>query len=55
MEHLFCPNSKGDLHSDAHQSQITIGDADEDHTHIIVGMQSNYWGGYIPPGFRNPG
>ena len=39
---LFFPNSGGDLHSDAHQSQIIGGDADVDHTQIIGGIQSNY-------------
>ena len=34
---LFSPNSSGDLRSDAHQSQIIGGDADEDHTQIIGG------------------
>ena len=54
MEHLFSPNSSTDLRSDAHQSQIIGGDADDDHTQIVQGIQSNYWGGYnplIPPGF----
>ena len=46
MEHFFSPNSSGDLRSDAHQSQITGGDADEDHIPII--------GGIYPPGFRHP-
>ena len=54
MEHFFSPNSSGDLRSDAHQSQIIRGNADEDHTQIIGGIQSNYWGGYIPPGFWHP-
>ena len=45
---FFPANSSGDLRSDAHQSQIIGGDADEDHTQIIGGMQSNYWG-YISP------
>ena len=45
----FSPKSSGDLRSDAHQSEIIEGDADEDHTHIIGGIQSNYWEGYIPP------
>ena len=48
---LFFPNSGGDLRSDANQSQIIGGDADEDHSQIIGGMQSNYWN---PPGFRHP-
>ena len=33
-------------------------DADVDHSQIIGGMQSNYWGGYIPripPDFSTPG
>ena len=37
MEHIFSPNSGEDLHSDAHQSQIIGGDADEDHTQILGG------------------
>ena len=32
MEHFFSPISSRDLRSDAHQSQIIGGDADEDHT-----------------------
>ena len=44
MEHFFLST---DLRSDAHQSQIIGGDADEDHT--VGGIQSNYWGGYILP------
>ena len=35
MEHLFSPNSSGDLRSDARQSQTIMGDADVDHTQII--------------------
>ena len=38
----FPPNSSRDLRSDAHQSQIIGGDADEDHAQIIGGM-------YPPP------
>ena len=34
---FFSPNSSRDLCSDAHQSQIIRGDADEDHTQIIGG------------------
>ena len=37
MEHFFFPKSSGDLRSDAHQSHIIGGDADEDHTQIIGG------------------
>ena len=48
MEHFFSPNSSEDLRSDAHRCQIFGGDADEDHTQIIWGIQSNYWG-YISP------
>ena len=51
MEHLYSPNSKTDLCSDAHQSQIIVGDADEDHTQIVGGIQSNYWGDISPLGF----
>ena len=49
MEHCFPPNSSGDLRSDAHRSQIIGRDADEDHTQIIGGIQSNYWGDISPP------
>ena len=56
MKHLFSPNSSEDLRSDAHQSQIIGGDADEDHIQIVGGIQSNYWGDIspIPPGFGTP-
>ena len=54
MENFLSPNSSGDLRSDAHHSQIIGGDAEEDHTQIIGGIQSNYWGGYILPGFGTP-
>ena len=51
MEDFLSPNSSEDQCSDADQSQIIGGDADVDHTQIIWGIQSNYWGRYIPPGF----
>ena len=59
---LFSSNSRGDLRSDVHQSQIIGGDADENHTQIIGGdtvkllgrIQSNYWGDISPPGFGTP-
>ena len=54
MEHFFSPNSSGDLRSDAHHSQIIGGDADVNHSQIIGGIMSNYWDGYIPPGFGTP-
>ena len=38
-----------DLRSDAHQSQIIGGDADEDHTHIVGGYTVKLLRGYIPP------
>ena len=38
-----------DLRSDAHQSQIIGGDADEDHTQIVGGHTVNILGGYILP------
>ena len=50
-EHFFSPNSSTDLRSDAHQSQIIGGDADEDHTQIIGGI---YPPQYISPRFRHP-
>ena len=57
MEHFFPRIQVEILRSDAHQGQIIRGNADQDHTQIIGGIQSNYWGGYIspsPPGFRHP-
>ena len=48
MERFFSPNSGGDLHSDAHQSQIIGGDADVDHSQIIEGDAVQIIGGYIP-------
>ena len=42
MEHIFSSNSSTDLRSDAHQSQTIGGDADDDHTQILGGIQSNY-------------
>ena len=57
MEHFFSPNSNGDLRSDAHQSQITGGDAEVDHTQIIGRDTVKLLGGYIPPsppGFGTP-
>ena len=51
---FFSQNSSGHLRSDAHQSQNIGGDADVDHIQIIGGIQSNYWGRYIPPGFGTP-
>ena len=51
---FFSPNSSGDLRSDTHHSQIIGGDADVNHSQIIGGIMSNYWEGYIPPGFRHP-
>ena len=38
-----------DQRSDAHQSQIIGGDADEDHTQIVRGYTVKLLGGYIPP------
>ena len=53
---LFSPKSTEDLRSDAHQSEIIEGYADEDHTQIIGGIQSNYWGDISPqlPRFWHP-
>ena len=38
-----------DLRSDAHQSQIIVGDADEDHTQIVGGYTVKLLGGIYPP------
>ena len=57
MEHFFSPNSSTDVRSDAHQSQIIGGNADEDHIlKLLGGIQSNYSGDIYrsPPGFRHP-
>ena len=54
MKHLSPPNSGEDLRLDAHQSQIIGGDANEDHTQIIVGDTVKLLGGYILLGFRHP-
>ena len=51
---LFSPNSSGDLRSDAHQSQIIGGNADENHTQIFGGIQLNYCRIYPPLGFGTP-
>ena len=50
---FFSPNSSTDLRSEALQSQIIGGDAGEDHTQIVGGIQSNYWD-LSPPGFGTP-
>ena len=58
MEHFFSANSSGDLRSDAHQSQIVGGDADEDHIQVIGGDTFKLLGDIYspppPPGFRQP-
>ena len=57
MEHFFSPISSTDPRSDAHQSQIIGGDANEDRTQIIGGYTVKLLGGIyppIPPGFRHP-
>ena len=45
---LFSPNSSTDLRSDAHQSQIIGGEADEDHPQVVGGYTVKLLGGYIP-------
>ena len=45
IERFFSPNSGKGLRSDAHQSQIIRGDADEDHTQIIWGDTVKLLGG----------
>ena len=51
---LFSPNSRGDLLSDAHQSQIIGGDADVDHTQIVWGDTVKSLGGIYPPRVSAP-
>ena len=46
---LFSPNSRGDLRSDAHHSQINGGDADVYHTQIIRGDTVKLLGRIYPP------
>ena len=50
----FFPNSNTDLRSDAHQSQIIGGDADEDHTQIVGGYTVKLLGGMYPPRVSAP-
>ena len=56
---LFSPNSRGDLRSDAHQSQIIGGDANVDHTQIIGRVTVKLLGDISSPsppgGFGTPG
>ena len=53
MDPFFSPKSAGDLRSDAHQSQIIGGNADEDHNQIIGDSVKLFWGIYLP-GFQHP-
>ena len=46
---LFPPSSSENLRSDAHQSQIIGGDADEGHTQIVGGITVKLLGGYVTP------
>ena len=48
MVHFFCPNSRGHLRSDAHQSQIIGRDAVVYHTQTIGGDTVKLLEGYIP-------
>ena len=54
MDSFFPPKSTGDLRSDAHQSQIIGGNADEDHTQIIGGYSVKLLWGIYPPRFQHP-
>ena len=56
MKHFFSLNSSTHLRSDAHQSQIIEGVADEDHTQIVGEYTVKLLGGYTPhpPEFRHP-
>ena len=54
MEHFFLPNSSTDLRSDAHQSQIIGGDADEDHTQIAGGYAVKSLREIYPPQVSAP-
>ena len=54
MEYCFFPNSSGDLHSDAHLSQIIRGDADKDHTQIIGEDTVKLLEGIHPPRVSAP-
>ena len=58
MEPFFSPNSRTDLRSDAHQSEITGKDADVDHAQIVGGYTVKLLGEIYPPiplGFGTPG
>ena len=47
-EHFFPPNSKWRFALRCTLESNYWGDADVDHTQIVGGIQSNYWGRYIP-------
>ena len=54
MEHLFSPNSSGDLRSDARQSQIIGGMQMQTILKLLGGYSQIIWGIYPhPPGFRH--
>ena len=45
---LCSPNSRGDLRSNAHQSQIIGGMQMQTILKLLGGIQSNYWGNISP-------
>ena len=55
VEHFF-PRIPVDTYSQMHtRVKLLGGDADVDHIlKLLWEIQSNYWGGYIPPGFGTP-
>ena len=55
MEPFFSPQSSKDLRSEAHQSQIIGGNADEDHTQIIGGDTVKLLEEIYPPSPPTPG
>ena len=57
MEHIFFPEFKWTPTLRCTPESNYWRDADVDHTQTIGGIQSNYWGRYIPrspPGFGTP-
>ena len=51
----FFPRIQVETCAQMHTRVKLLGDADVDHTQIIGGIQSNYWGNIPPsPGFRHP-
>ena len=54
LEHFF-PQIQVDTYAQMHSRvKLLGGDADIDHTKLLGGIQSNYWGDVSPPDFGTP-